>query len=346
MGSPMNEDHRRLTRLVLSGYQAQVVAVFARLDLADNLIAGPLTAPELAKLSDCHEPSLLRVLRAAKYLELVKESDEGRFELSSIGLLLCAGQLGGLKNFVKMLCGEGLWRAVGRLDHTVRTGQPAFEYIFGLPGYERLPDQPREAAVFYMAALEAAHFETPPMIEACDLSGAGSVVDIGGGNGILMAGLLAANPELSGVIVDTEMGLSNASAVLSASSVAGSCQLVAGDFFTEPLPAGHDVYLIKSVLNDWNDERGAQILRNCRDVMRSDSRLLIIDSIIPDEAGSSSGDSLVQLMSDLCALVGNGGKLRTEEEWCVLLASARLKLVEVTSYQTDYGFSVLEAVPC
>jgi len=345
MGERVNEDHQILTRLVLGGYQAQVAAVFARLDLADHMARGPLTVAELAKRSECHEPSLQRVLRAAKYLDLIQESEKGKIRLSRTGRLLCDGQPGGLKNFVKMLCGEGLWRAVGRLDHTVRTGQPAFEYIFGCPAYERLADHPREAAVFHMAALEAAHFEAPPMVKACDLSGVGSVVDVGGGNGILMAGLLAANPRLKGVIVDMAMGLGNAPAVLSAAGAADRCELVAGNFFTEPLPPRHDVYLIKSVLNDWDDEQGAQILRNCRESMRPDSRLLIIDAIVPDDADDSAGDPLVLLMSDLCALAGNGGKLRTATEWRALFTGSGLALVDIASHQADYGFSVLEAVP-
>ncbi|MFI7613053.1 methyltransferase [Nonomuraea terrae] len=315
------EDARRLMDLLFGFISAQVVRTMAALDLADHLASRPVTPGELAKLADCHEPNLRRLLRAAVHLELVTATGDGRYELASAGRLLCSGSP--MKAMVNHMVGEPNWSAFGRLDHTVRTGGSAVEHVFGRSSYEWLAEHPEAQSAFYAWMREAAAADAPPLVACLDLDGARDVVDIGGGNGSLMAALLRAHPELTGAVFDLEAGLRGTSAVLEEAGVSDRCSLVPGDFLVDAPPAGRDAYIIKNTLSDWDDESAVRLLRHCRQAMRSDSGLFVIDMIMAED--DSSADPIA-LMSDMSTLIDKG-MIRTGPEFRELFARAGLRLV-------------------
>ncbi|MFD2467138.1 methyltransferase [Amycolatopsis silviterrae] len=318
----------RVMDLVFGFIPTQIVRTMATLDLADRLAEGPASPQELAKLTDCHEPSLRRLLRGAAFLGLLALNDDGTYELTPDGHLLRADVPGSVKQLAVYLTGEPTWSACGSLAHTVRTGQPA------VSGYDWLAEDPAAQAEFYESCAGVARQDVPELVEDLDLSGVRDLVDLGGGTGTLMAGLLAANPGLRGVLFDQQAALTPA--VLEAAGVADRCALTAGDFRTDPLPPGYDAYVLKNVLCDWGDNDVVRILQACGQAMRPDSVLFVIDLVLAENGTPGP----VAQMSDLCTLAC-GGAIRTEREFGDLAAAAGLRLAEISEHRTGTGTSIL-----
>ncbi|MEU3623643.1 methyltransferase [Amycolatopsis coloradensis] len=335
-----HQDTARVMDMVFGFVPAQIVRTMAALDLADQLAGGPVSLEELVKLTDCHEPSLRRLLRGAVFVRLVIRNEEGAYELTPAGQLLRADAPGSVKYLALQLTGEPTWSACGNIEHTVRTGQPAVQHVFGQSSYAWLADDPTTQALFYQCYMEVARQDVPGLVEALDLAGIHDIVDVGGGNGVLMAGLLDGNPGLSGAIFDQPAGLENTQAVLADAGVADRCTLIAGDFFTDPLPAERDAYLVKSALCDWGDDDVVRILRACRQAMCADSTLFVIDMVLPE--GDATPDP-VALMSDLCTLAC-GGAIRTEKEFGALFTEAGLRPVGTGGRQPGTHTNILRAV--
>lgn len=335
----VHEDAGRLMDLVFGFVKAQVVHTMVTLDIAEHLVEAPTTSAGLAERIHCHEPSLRRLLRGAAYLELVTVDADERYTVTRLGQLLCQDAPLSMKYMAKALIGQPMWAACGRLDHTVRTGQAATEHVLGQSAYAWLADHAEEQETLYSWVVESARSDVPRIVDSLDLSGVTSFVDVAGGNGILATALLMAYPRLTGTIFDLATALKNTHPLLAKAGVADRCSLVAGDFLTDPIPAGHDVYLAKGVLSDWAGAAIVHVLRNCRRAMSSDSRLLLVDLIMP--AGGTSDPLAV--LSDLCTLPC-GGAIRTEAELRELLATAGLRLVAVTGDQSRTGTSVLHVV--
>ncbi|MGW5055646.1 methyltransferase [Actinokineospora sp. NPDC004072] len=329
----------RLLDMVFGFIPAQIVRTIATLDLADQLADGPLPLPELARRAGCHAPSLRRLLRGAVHLGLVELGDQG-YALTPTGQLLRADVPGSVKVMATQMSGEPTWSAAGRIAHTVRTGEPAVEHVFGASSYEWMADNPDTQDAFHQWMAAMAEKDVPDLVATLDLVNVRELVDVGGGNGVLMAGLLAANPELVGTIFDQAAGLARTRAVLERAGVSERCTLVAGDFLADPLPAGADLYLVKNTISDWSDDDAVRILRACRAAMRAGSALLVVDMVLPD--GDRAADPLA-LMSDLCTLAC-GGAIRTAEEFGDLFAKAGLRLVAISGDQAATGVSVLRAV--
>ncbi|HEX3786454.1 MAG TPA: methyltransferase [Pseudonocardiaceae bacterium] len=334
------QDAERLMDMVFGFIPAQVVHVLATLDIADHLVDQPASGAELAKLTASHEPSLRRLLRGAVHLGLLTLDAEGRYELTPAGQPLRGDVQFSIKHLAKEMGGEPTWSACGKLDQTVRTGRSGVQYAFGESGYDWLTKNPDEQADLYTWVVESARRDVPAVVAGLDLSGARTMVDVGGGNGILTAGLLVANPELTGTIFDLAAAQEYTGSLLAESGVAQRCALVVGNFLTDPLPPGQDVYLAKGIVSDWADDDALRILRGCAEAMRADSELVLIDLVMP--ADDAATDSLA-LMSDLCTLAC-GGEVRTEAHLRSLLDDAGLRLVEVGGSQVEGGTSLIRAV--
>ncbi|MEV6908436.1 methyltransferase [Amycolatopsis sp. NPDC051071] len=335
-----HQDTAKVLDMVFGFVPAQIVRTMATLDLADRLAVGPVSLEELVKLTDCHEPSLRRLLRGAVFVGLLVRNEEGAYALTPAGQVLRADAPGSVKYLAMQLTGEPTWSACGSIEHTVRTGQPAVQHVFGQSGYGWMTDDPASQAQFYQSCTEVARQDVSGLVGALDLAGVQDIVDVGGGNGVLMAGLLSGNPGLSGTIFDQTAGLENTQATLKEAGVADRCTLIAGDFLADPLPSGRGAYVVKSVLCDWGDDDVLRILRACRQAMCADSTLFVIDMVLPE--GDTTPDP-VALMSDLCTLAC-GGAIRTENEFGALFAAAGLRLVEISGGKPGNPTNILRAV--
>jgi SAM-dependent methyltransferase len=179
------------------------------------------------------------------------------------------------------------------------------------------------------------------MAAAYDFSQFGTVMDVGGGNGAILVGLLGANPQLRGVVFDREGAAGRARAKLAEAGLAGRCEVAAGDFFVA-VPEGADAYLLKHVIHDWNDEQAAAILRNCHRAMKPGGKLLLAEGVYPARVDSSL-ECRGAAANDVNMLVVTGGRQRSEEEFRSLYRSAGFKLTKIVPTAT--GVSLIEGVP-
>jgi hypothetical protein len=203
---------------------------------------------------------------------------------------------------------------------------------------EHLARQPEVAAIFNEGMTGLTSQVTAAVLATCDSAVCRTIVDVGGGNGHLLAAMLQAYPHLSGLVFDLPHSRDGALHYLATAGVADRSDFVGGDFFST-VPAGADAYLLKRIIHDWDDSRGIALLRTCRRSMGPGSRLLIIERLMP--SGNAVAPDAV--FGDVAMLVHTGGRERTEAEYGALLAAADFCLVRTVPTATPY--SVLEAVP-
>lgn len=331
-----------LLQLVTDYPAAQVIHVAAQLRLADLLAAGPQRIEDLAGATDTHAPSLARLLRMLVALGVVAREADGRVSLTPLGAPLRAGVPGSVRDYVLFRVGEWFWRSWGNLLHSVRTGKPAFDHVFGMSNFDYWERHPGAGAIHDTFFTAMAQSTTPPLVAAYDFGRFGTVADIGGSEGPLLAAILAANPGVRGILFDRPHVVAGAPPVLAAAKVADRCMVVGGDFFTW-VPRGADAYILKYIIHDWDDERAVAILRRCRAAMVPEAMLLLIELVLPErwETGASA---VTAARVDLAMLVfAPGGRERTESDFRRLLAESGFELRRVIP--TRSPFSILESRP-
>ncbi|MFI0356826.1 methyltransferase [Actinomadura sp. 9N407] len=324
------------------GYMpAQIVYTAAELRLADAMAAGPRTSTELAKETGTHAPSLRRLLRALASMGVVEQRGPDLFELTPVGAGLKSDDPASVRGLLRLFCGPEVWRSWGDLAETVRSGEPAWDRLLGMSSFEFMAENEELSATFNAAMAEHTRQVAPEIIAGYDFGRFGTIADLGGGDGTLLAAVLRAAPRARGILYDLPAGLKDAERVLSEAGVADRCEVVSGDFF-EAVPEGADAYLLKSVIHDWNDERATAILSSCRKAMRPDARVLLVDFVMPPMVTPENAGNI---MSDINMLVVLKGRERTEEEFRDLLAAAGLRLASMTPALPGSGYRVIEAVP-
>jgi hypothetical protein len=221
--------------------------------------------------------------------------------------------------------------------HSVATGEPAFDHAHGVPFFEYMKAHAAVASSFNTVMTDQNAAAAQAVVEAYDFSGLGTLVDVGGGHGSLLAAILAAYPPLRGILYDLPHVVAGARATLEAAGIADRCAIIGGDFF-ERVPAGGDAYLLKHILHNWDDLRCAAILRAGRDAMPESGRLLVVETLIPPGDEPSYGKYL-----DLEMLVLLPGRERTEAEYEKLLQATGFTLSRVIGTRSE--LSILEAIP-
>jgi len=324
-------------QIILNFWMSRGVYIIAKLGIPDLLKDGPKTTNELAAATTTHAPSLYRVLRALASVGVLKTADDGKFELTPMSEMLVTDAPGSLRWFMVSELGEEHYPAWGNLMHSVKTGEIAFDNFFEMNVWEYFAKNPEKGALFNdsMSGITAATNEA--ITSAYDFSGFRTLVDIGGGHGGLMTGILKKNPNLKGVVFDAPEVISGTREKIATAGLSDRCEIASGDFF-QSVPSGGDTYILKWIIHDWDDEKSIRILRNCRQHMSADSRLIILDTVVPetDELDFSK-------FFDLNMLVMTGGKERTEAEFRQLLQSAGFKLLRVIP--TELPTSLVEAQP-
>lgn len=323
---------------IVFGYTAApMMNVAARLQIADKIADGMKTSADIAAATETHEPSMYRLLRALACFGVVTHTESDTFELGPAGSALRSDSPDSVRSMVMLLCAEETWRSWGQLEHSVRTGSPAWDHINGVSHFDFLAQNPHHAETFNSAMAEYTRAAVPGIVERYDFSRFGTLADIGGGDGTLLAAILASVPTLRGTLFDLPAGVQGARRTLDEANLADRSEIVVGDVF-DSVPAGMDAYVLKSVLHDWDDEKCVAILRRCREAMGERGTVLVIEPVLPPYVSSPSITGVV--MSDLNMLVNTGGRERTEDEFRGLFVAAGLSLTSVTGEGTD--FRVLE----
>ncbi|MCB1321183.1 MAG: hypothetical protein KDK34_13070 [Leptospiraceae bacterium] len=318
-----------------TGYwTAQSLRVAVKLGIADYLKENSLSAESLAEKAQVQSEPLYRVLRALSSAGLFEEDRQGNFSLTESGQLLREDHPRTQRNFILMITG-GFYRAWENLEYAVRTGNPAFDETYGMPAFDYLAKHPEEAKLFDAAMTGIHGAETQPMIEAYDFSVFGTIADIGGGNGSTLSGILNHYPQPKGILFDLPHVSDRSKVYLADKGLGNRVEVHGGDFF-KFIPQGADAYLFRHILHDWSDEDACQILKVCRKSMKPDSKVLIVETVIPEGNGPCFGKWL-----DLMMLV-IGGKERSGKQYQTLLESAGLRLNNIIP--TDAEISIVEAV--
>lgn len=315
----------RLARLTDGYLSTQLLRVAAELGVADALRDGPRTAAELATACGALADPLERVLRGLAADGVLDERPGRRFALTDVGALLAADHPASQRGAV-LVRGRLYPAAAGGLLDAVRHGGTPFEAVHGRPFFAHLADHPDDDADFRRSMEARSRREAEAVVAACDLTGVRTVVDVGGGSGVLLRTLLAARPGLTGTLFDRP------------EVVAGSdLPAVGGDFFAG-VPAGADAYLLSRVVHDWDDDAAVALLRGCRRAMPAHAVLLLVEALLPERAV----DDPAAVRMDLHMLTLLGGRERTRDGYAALLAAAGLRLAGV---RPAGAVHVLEARP-
>jgi hypothetical protein len=301
----------------------QAIHVAAKLGIADIVAKTPATIDDLAAATKSNPPALSRLLKFLTSVDIFSEDPAGKYQQTPLSDALRSDHPQSLRGAAIAFGSGFLWRAYGELSATVATGKPAFNHVFGTSLFEYLGAHPDDAAIFNAAMTSISSVELPLIVAAYDFSSFKRIVDVGGGEGALLHGILSANPKVSGVLFDLPSVVAGG-ASLRTGSIAGRCEIVGGDFF-QGVPEGADAYLMRVVIHDWNDEDALKILKNCRRAIPAHGKLLLVESVLKPANQPDPGrfNDLVMLV------VAPGGRERTETEFADLLRKAGFSLTRV-----------------
>jgi len=320
---PQRPDTQSVARLTEMADYVVPFALRAVCDLriADHLAAGPMPIGELAELSGTHAPTLERTLRALACKGVFTEVCPGVFGLTALAEPLRSDHPLSLRSAYPLLAAEiSAW---GRLDHTLRTGKAAFDEAHGTSFWRYLEEHPAESRRFDASQQAVTRRELRAVLSCYDWSSLGTIVDVGGGNGAFLAGILAAHPAARGILLDQPHVVAAAPDVLAEAGVGDRCRVSPGSFF-DSVPGGGDAYLLKRILYGWDDQRALELLRVVRRAMPVGSRLLLLEPI------AESGDDFSWgKLYDLLLVAMGGGGARTRVELEKLFAGAGLELTRV-----------------
>jgi SAM-dependent methyltransferase len=322
---PYQADERhaeaQLRRKIMGYIVTQAIHAVVELGVIDHLAGGPRPVTELTTATGTNPDALHRYLRALAGEGLFREHPPGTFALTTMGGLLRSDTPGSLRHLVALMVDEP-YEAWALAGYTLLTGRPAFDQAFGEPFFAWLAQHPLRAAEFDAAQAALAERRMAPLLDR-DWTGVSTVVDVGGGNGTLLARLLQRHHHLRGVLVDLAHVVTRAHEVLAAAGVQDRCRCVPGDFFAD-IPRG-DVYVLAQVLHDWDDDRAGDILRRCRTAMPDHARLVILEQVVPEDNRPHPAKLL-----DLHMLLLLGGRERTQTQWQALLATAGFTIEQIS----------------
>jgi hypothetical protein len=320
-------------QMLTGAWVTQAIYAAARLGIADLVKDGPKTAGELARATRTHPPALARLVRALATLGVLSHDGE-RYGPTPLSALFESGPTT-MRAMVLHMFEPPSWRAWGDLLHSIETGETAFVHANGSEVFPFYAANAESAAVFDEAMTNFSEAVAAAVAAAYDVAPFATIVDVGGGHGTLLATLLASAPASRGVLFDQPAVVEGAGEAFASRGVADRVAVASGDFF-EGVPEGGDLYVLKHIIHDWEDERALRILGNVRDAAARGARLALVETVVPP----STEPSLAPLM-DLHMMVMTGGCERTEAEFRTLLDRAGFDLERVVA--TDSPVSIVEA---
>ncbi|MGE5487760.1 MAG: methyltransferase [bacterium] len=329
--------HLEMLELATGHFRAQAVCTAAALGIADLLKSGPKGVEELGRATGAHPQALRRLLRALASIGVFQQDDHGDFELTPLATTLLSDSPDSVLNAVLLAHAPFHWNSWSQLRHAVLTGASAFEYVHGSELFDYLRRDRAAAQVYEAWMTRLSEMQAPALVNSYDYVKFPTIVDVGGGHGALLVAILHANSSVRGVLFDLPEVLAGARLVREG-GVESRCSVVAGDMF-DHIPPGESLYILKTVIHDWDDDSAVRILRNCREAMSIDSRLLLIESIVPE--GNEPHPSKFMDLNML--VLTHGGRERTAAEYRALLRASGFELSRIIA--TPSPMSLLEGIP-
>jgi hypothetical protein len=315
---------------------AGAVSALARLGVPDHLDAGPLSAEELASKVDAQPGPLYRLMRATASVGVLAHGPDGRFSQTPLSAVLRTNASPSLRGWAMMNSQEWHLRGWEHLEYCVRTGKQALDHIYGKPAFAFFSERPADGAIFNQAMTDLSALDSPAVAEAYSFEGIHSLMDIGGGHGLLLATILQRHAHLKGTLYEMASVIEGAKSG-PLTPVMNRCTLIAGDMFAS-VPAGVDAYIMKHIIHDWPDDMCLKILRSCRQCVNAGGKLLVVDDVIQPGNHFEPGRFL-----DLEMLIFPGGLERTEVQFRDLFAASGWRLNRVIP--TAAGICIVEGVP-
>ncbi len=326
---------RSAIQATIGGFRvSQLLHVAAKLRIADRLASGPHSISQLAEATGAHEDALYRVLRALASLGIFAEEDERVFRLTPSAQCLRSDVPDSLRVAAEAVGEAWMWRAWGGLLQNVMTGETAFDSAYGESTWSWFEKHPQDAALFDQLMEQTASAAAQAVVEAFDFTPHATIVDVAGGQGTLLQAILRRYPQARGVLFNLPRVIASATRLVEP-TLASRIELVGGDFF-QAVPSGGDLYILKNILHDWDDDRARDILASCHRAMAPGTTLLIVEQLVCGRNQPCPGK-----MGDIQMMVRVGGRNRTEEEFRVLLASGGFDLHRIVS--TESGPDIVVA---
>lgn len=323
---------------MVNGYQlSQAISTAAELRLADALADGPRSAADVAAVVGAHPEALHRLLSALASAGLFRESEDGLFELTGLGQPLRSNVPGSVRGWAEFV-GRPYHRAAwAHLPYSIRTDEIAFNHLHGMSVWTYRERNPEESAIFDAAMQSLTGIMLPALLESYDFDRFRRLADLGGGNGTLLAAILARYHRPRGVLFDLAHVVAGSGPVFDAAGVAHRCEAIPGSLF-ESVPPGCDGYMLKSVIHDCTDGQSIEILARCRAAIGPDASVLVIERPVP-----APNEGAAVKFSDLNMMVNNGGRERTRDEYAMLFSAAGLEVTAVV--EAPGGWAVIEGRP-
>jgi hypothetical protein len=328
--------HEGILQLMTGVYVAGAVSCLARLGIPDLVEAAPKSAQELAKQIGADPQALYRLMRATASVGVLMEGPDGKFSQTPMSGVLRSDATPSLRAWTTMGGREWHGRGWSHLEYCVRTGKQALDQVYGAHVFDFLKQHAEDGNIFNDAMTELSMIDSPAVAEAYNFDGIRSIVDVGGGHGLLLATILKRNPHIRGTLYEVPHVVEGAKEG-PLKPVLDRCAVASGDMFSS-VPQGVDAYMMKHIIHDWPDDRCVQILKACRKGVNSGGRLLVVDTVIEPGNAFSPGKFL-----DLQMLIFPGGRERTEKQFRDLFAASGWQLNRIIP--TAALDSIVEGVP-
>jgi hypothetical protein len=338
-----------MMQMITGGWVAGAIGTAAELGIADALGAGAGSAGEVAAKikGGGHAPSVYRLMRFLACVGVLRQTGEGesaaRFELTSMGQLLRAEGPGrpSVRDAAVFFKSHHCQRPWEEAAYSVRTGEKSFDKMFGMDCWKWYQQHPEDSEVFNRAMSALSSSMHAAAVEAYDFAGAGigTICDIGGGHGHLLAQMLTKNAGMKGILYDLAHVVAGSAAMFQKFGVTARARAEAGSFL-ERVPAA-DAYTMSHILHDWDDAHCLTILKNCRAAVNAGAagggRVLVLDAVV----GAPNEPDFGKLL-DLEMLLVPGGRERTAEEFGSLLGAAGWRVTRIIP--TKSSVAIVEGV--
>lgn len=329
--------HATLIQMGTAFWVSFIVLAAARIQLADVIGDGSMTGAELADKLGFNASACHRFMRSLAGLGLLTEVESGRFKLTELGEALKKDAPGSAYASIMILTGDIGQGALTELVYSLETGKTGIEKSFGKPLFDYLAERPEETSLFSETMVGFHGAEPAAVAAAYDFSQFGSIVDIGGATGNMLAHILEQHESPRGVLFDLPHVVTDAPELIDAHGLSERISIESGSFF-ETVPVGHDAYILSHIIHDWDPDQCATILGHCRKAINPGGKLLIVEMVLPEGDVPHPGKILDMLM-----LCGAGGQERTPSEYKALLEPVGFELRQVVP--TNSAVSIVEAVP-
>lgn len=313
-----------------------MLSVVARLGVADLLESSAQSAEQLAQQMGVQTDALLRVLRALASVGVFRHLPDGRFANNRLSRALRGGRRDRMREWVSYFGSQSNIATWNDLERTLRTGDNAFERVFGMDVWHWFDKHPDEREMFAQAMMGITVADAPVIAKLYPFREIQTLCDVGGGRGTLLSELLVRHPHLRGVLVDAPGVLQSARGLLAQRGVSDRVELSPGSFF-ESVPAGADAYLLKNVLHDWDDARCKIILSTVRRAMKPGQRLLLVEILTPRH----EHDNVSAFVDVHMMMVCSNGRERSRAELEALLRATGFEAARFFGYPTT---NVIEAL--